>query len=75
MGLSTFHKFDTRYKIHCVDCGCLIKEYEKEYLGDHYTRGIEIFFLSESQKIFNGWRCLNCLLVLKNILEERMKNK
>jgi hypothetical protein len=66
------HKKDDNYTTHCVDCGVLLKKYEREWNGyDHPTCGKLSFEIKEkTYKELGGWRCSKCYeTLISNIVK------
>lgn len=76
--LPRFHKNDTRYLLHCVDCGKKLQEFERSFDGTETECG-KVIFEAERSKAFGGLRCPDCHTKLRDIVydvlvERRKKN-
>jgi hypothetical protein len=72
--IPTYHKDDTRYVLHCVDCGKVVLKYEVSHEYHRNERG-DITFMDEDRvKTFGGFRCGSCYQKLRAYVEDLYNN-
>lgn len=72
--LPKYHKDDTRYLYHCVDCGTRLIEYEYSFDGINVEYG-KVIFETERAKAFQGLRCIDCHRKLRDVLVDALTKK